>query len=58
LVDCYGAPDAIRLDKAITDQWLVDYNESRPHEALGAVPPVQYLLRITHASNFYRQLSA
>jgi putative transposase len=43
--------------QAITDQWLVDYNEYRPHEALGDVPPVQYMPRITHASNFYRQLS-
>nr|WP_232468116.1 transposase family protein [Bordetella genomosp. 13] len=104
LVDCYGAPDAIRLDngpklvsqaftewaaakgiavryiqpgkpnqnafierfnrayrtevldahlfanleqvQAITDQWLVDYNEYRPHEALGGVPPVLYMPRL------------
>jgi putative transposase len=24
----------------ITEQWLIDYSEYRPHEALGGVPPV------------------
>lgn len=115
LVDCYGAPNAIRLDngpelvsqaftewaaakgiavryiqpgkpnqnafierfnrtyrtevldahlfanleqvQAITDQWLVEYNEYRPHEALGGVPPAQYMPRLTHAPNLYRPLS-
>ncbi|TMS59386.1 transposase, partial [Imbroritus primus] len=115
LIDCYGRPDAIRLDngpemisqaftewaaakgiavryiqpgkpnqnafierfnrtyrtevldahlfatlqqvQAITDQWLVDYNEYRPHEALGGIPPTQYMPRLTHAPNLYRSLS-
>ena len=43
--------------QAVTDQWLVDYNEYRPHEALGGVPPVQYMPRLTHAPNLYRPLS-
>ena len=29
--------------QAITDQWLVDYNDYRPHESLGGVPPTQYV---------------
>jgi len=115
LIDCYGTPDAIRLDngpemvseaftewaaakgiavryiqpgkpnqnafierfnrtyrtevldahlfanleqvQAITEQWLVDYNEYRPHEALGGIPPVQFMPRLTHAPNLYRPLS-
>ena len=43
--------------QAITDQWLVDYNEYRPHEALGGVPPAQYTPRFTQAPNLYRPLS-
>lgn len=27
------------------DQWLVDYNEYRPHESLGNVPPAAFLTR-------------
>jgi putative transposase len=43
--------------QAITERWLADYNEYRPHEALGGVPPVQFMLRLTHAPNLYRLLS-
>lgn len=115
LIDCYGTPDAIRLDngpelvsqmftewaaaksiairyiqpgkpnqnafierfnrtyrtevldaylftnleqvQAITDQWLIDYNEYRPHEALGNIPPVQFMPRITTVPNLYRTMS-
>ncbi|MGN6579384.1 MAG: integrase core domain-containing protein, partial [Bordetella sp.] len=39
------------------DEWLRDYNEFRPHESLGGVPPVQYLPRLTLASNVYNKLS-
>ncbi|MBR7542872.1 integrase core domain-containing protein [Pseudomonas aeruginosa] len=43
--------------QAITEQWLIDYNEYRPHEALGGVPPVLYMPRLTHAPHLYRPLS-
>ena len=29
----------------LSDAWLVDYNERRPHDALGRVPPLTYLPR-------------
>jgi len=29
----------------ITDPWLIEYNEQRPHDALGRVPPLTYLPR-------------
>lgn len=115
LVDCYGTPDAIRLDngpemishaftewaaargivvryiqpgkpnqnafierfnrtyrtevlnahlfanlqqvQSITDSWLIDYNEYRPHDSLGGVPPTQFMPRITNAPNVYRSMS-
>lgn len=43
--------------QAITNQWLIDYNEYRPHEALGGLPPVQFMPRLTYAPNFYQALS-
>ena len=32
--------------QAATDEWTEDYNLYRPHEALGRVPPAQYLPRL------------
>ena len=43
--------------RAISDRWLREYNEYRPHESLGDVPPVQYLPRLTTAPNLYQTLS-
>ena len=31
----------------LSDAWLVDYNEQRPNDALGRVPPLTYLPRVT-----------
>ena len=41
----------------ITDQWLFDYNEYRPYETLGNIPPVQFMPRLTRVPNLYRILS-
>jgi putative transposase len=30
----------------LSDAWLVDYNERRPHDALGRVPPLAFLARV------------
>ena len=28
-----------------TDDWLIEYNELRPHDSLGRVPPLTYMPR-------------
>ena len=33
--------------QALSDEWLQGYNEERPHDALGNIPPAQYLVRPT-----------
>jgi len=30
--------------RAITEDWLIDYNEVRPHESLGNIPPIEYAM--------------
>ncbi|WP_417903582.1 IS3 family transposase [Caldimonas brevitalea] len=35
----------------ITEEWLLEYNERRPHDALGGLPPRQFLPRITTAAD-------
>jgi putative transposase len=34
--------DTLAEVRAITKQWLDEYNHRRPHEALGGLPPAQY----------------
>jgi putative transposase len=36
--------------KQITEDWLIEYNEERPHDSLGRVPPLTYLPRTTESS--------
>ena len=37
--------DSVDQVQAQADAWLTDYNEQRPHESLGNVPPVVYMPR-------------
>lgn len=32
--------------QAATDEWVMDYNEFRPHESLGRVPPTTFMPRV------------
>ncbi len=32
--------------REITDEWLEQYNEIRPHDALGSLPPARYRERL------------
>ena len=38
---CFKALDEVREQ---TEKWLKEYNEERPHEALGDLTPREYLL--------------
>lgn len=40
------------------DDWLTDYNEYRPHESLGNVPPMQFLPRVFRPEVSRFELSA
>jgi putative transposase len=41
----------------LSDQWLDDYNDNRPHDALGGIPPAQFMPRParTRAGASYRR---
>jgi hypothetical protein len=41
----------------ITEDWLRVYNEQRPHDALGGLPPRQFLPRQTTAADSSNRLS-
>ena len=49
--------DNIRQVQEITEQWLYEYNENRPHEALGNILPTQFMSRLTIAPILYNELS-
>ena len=48
---------SIEQVQQITEEWLREYNEQRPHDALGGIPPRQFLPRLTTAANSSNQLS-
>ncbi len=49
--------DNIHQVQEITEQWLYEYNENRPHESLGDIPPTQFMPRLTTAPILYNELS-
>ncbi len=38
--------------REITADWLIQYNEQRPHDALGGLPPCKYLTKNQENSNY------
>ena len=48
---------SIEQVQQITEEWLREYNEQRPHDALGGIPPRQFLPRLTTDANSSKQLS-
>lgn len=49
--------DSIEEVRAITDEWLEDYNCERPHDSLGRVPPLSFLPRPEQPQESSYQLS-
>lgn len=51
---------SIEQVQVIADDWLTQYNEYRRHDALGGVPPKQFMLRLitTAAVDSRNQLSS
>ena len=49
--------ESIEQVQQITEGWLVEYNEQRPHDALGRVPPLTFLPRATTAGESSFKLS-
>ena len=39
--------ESIEDVQQLTDEWLLDYNDYRPHDSLGGVPPTSYMPRPT-----------
>jgi putative transposase len=34
--------DSIEQVREVTERWLPEYNEERPHDSLGGVPPLMF----------------
>jgi putative transposase len=49
--------NAVSEAQAAADEWMVDYNECRPHESLGNVPPVVFRPRVFNAEVSTSELS-
>jgi len=48
---------SIQQVQHITEEWLLDYNEHRPHDALGGLPPRKFMPRLTTAADSRKGLS-
>jgi putative transposase len=49
--------NAVSEVQSAADDWLTDYNEFRPHESLGNVPPVVFKPRLSNAEVSTSELS-
>ena len=49
--------EAISQVRQITDDWLIRYNEIRPHDALGSLPPARYREHLLATENSTLELS-
>ena len=49
--------ESVEQVQQITEDWLTEYNEQRPHDSLGRVPPLTYMPRETTAGESSFKLS-
>jgi putative transposase len=38
--------ETLEAAQALIETWRTDYNETRPHSALGNIPPAQYVANL------------
>ena len=50
--------ESLEQVREITESWLLEYNQERPHESLGSVPPLVLLPRQTDLLSIDRELAA
>ncbi len=43
--------ESLRQVREITRQWITEYNEERPHDSLGRIPPAVFRRQIENAEN-------
>lgn len=55
LVEFYGKPLAILLDNGpeAAEVWLTEYNEYRPYESLGDMPPATFIAKGVSTVNLF-----
>jgi putative transposase len=49
VLDAYVFESVAKVQE-LTEHWLTEYNEQRPHDSLGRVPPLTYLPRANSAA--------
>lgn len=49
--------ESLRQVRQITRRWITEYNEERPHDSLGRIPPAMFRRRIEEFENSSFELS-
>ena len=49
--------DSLNQVREVTYRWIESYNETRPHDALGRVPPAVFRRRLEELENSTYELS-
>lgn len=49
--------ESLRQVRQITRKWIIEYNEERPHDSLGKIPPTMFRRQVEKARNSTLELS-
>jgi putative transposase len=55
VLDAY-AFESLRQVREITRAWIIEYNEERPHDSLGKIPPAMFRRQVENARNSTSEL--